>query len=400
MEKVKAKITSRMRKVTKSLLLVLFSLAFLFFVLGQKSTTAQSPEDAKLNQLNQQIQEYQNKITELKGQSATLSNLIAQFNAQIYLKNLEIEKINEQISILEGRIFLLEGSLESLFSAFSSRAVETYKMTRLGDPFMLVLSASDLSEAVSRFHYLQKILQEDNKLYKHLEEAQTTYEGEKDTQEELQQQLEDQKKQLGIQKAAKANLLQVTKNDEKKYQQLLAQARAEFEAIQAIIAGRGDESEAGHVNEGQRIASTIQGASCNSDGAHVHFIVSQNGQTHNPFSYLRSDISYDNCSASGCGSGDGDPFNPSGSWIWPLNPTIEFNQGYGSTWAIRNTWVGNIYSFHNGIDINSPNPEVKAVRPGTLYRGSYVGVGGCTLRYVRVDHDENDLETYYLHINY
>lgn len=389
-----------MRKVIKFLLLTLFSLAFLFFTLGLKGIRAQSPEDSKLNQLNQQIQEYQNKITELKGQAATLSNLIAQFNAQIYLKNLEIEKINEQISILEGRIFLLEGSLESLFNAFSSRAVETYKMTRLGDPFMLIISASDLSEAVSRYHYLQKILAEDNKLYKHLEEAQTNYEGEKDTQEELQRQLEEQKQELGKQKSAKAYLLQITKNDEKRYQQLLAQARAEFEAIQAIIAGRGDESEAGHVNEGQRIASIIQGASCNSDGAHVHFIISEKGQTQNPFSYLRSDISYENCSGSGCGSGDGDAFNPGGSWVWPLNPTIEFNQGYGSTWAIRNTWVGNIYSFHNGIDINSPNSEVKAVKAGTLYRGSYVGIGACTLRYVRVDHDENDLESFYLHINY
>ena len=53
--------------------------------------------------------------------------------------------------------------------------------------------------------------------------------------------------------------------------------------------------------------------------------------------------------------------------------------------------------------VNSPVPtssssEVKAVKGGTLYRGSY-GVG-CQLRYVRVAHDDSDLETYYLHVNY
>jgi murein DD-endopeptidase MepM/ murein hydrolase activator NlpD len=62
--------------------------------------------------------------------------------------------------------------------------------------------------------------------------------------------------------------------------------------------------------------------------------------------------------------------------------------------------VGRIYGFHNGIDIIGPSPEIKAVRAGTLFRGSYVGSAGCSLRYVRVDHDENDLDTFYLHVNY
>ena len=23
---------------------------------------------------------------------------------------------------------------------------------------------------------------------------------------------------------------------------------------------------------------------------------------------------------------------------WPISPAIEFNQGYGETWSVRNTW--------------------------------------------------------------
>ena len=63
--------------------------------------------------------------------------------------------------------------------------------------------------------------------------------------------------------------------------------------------------------------------------------------------------------------------------------------------------MGRIYQSHNGIDINNEaSNDVKAVKSGTLYRGSYTGYNGCNLRYVRVQHDEGGLDTYYLHINY
>ena len=227
-----------------------------------------------------------------------------------------------------------------------------------------------------------------------LEKAQGEYEEEKVDQEVLQNELEDQKKVLGSQKAAKDELLRLTKNDEKKYQDLLAQSKAEYEAIQAIIAGKGKETEVGKVSAGQKIASIIQGRSCNSFGTHLHFTVRKpGGVTENPFNYLKSGVAYEDNSG-------GDPFSPAGSWDWPINPPIKFNQGYGSnTAAIRSRTVW--YGFHDGLDINSlSSSEVKAVGGGTLYRGSYLCKGGDALRYVRVDHDDSDIDTLYLHINY
>jgi hypothetical protein len=261
-------------------------------------------------------------------------------------------------------------------------------------------SSPDLSGLVSSFHYLKRIQEADRDLLVKLEDAQNVYEGEKQDQEVLQIELEEQKAVLGAQKAAKTILLEQTRNDEKRYQDLLAAVRAEFEAIQAIIAGRGEEELVGTVNQGQRIATIIRGPSCNSSGAHLHFMVSQGSTTQNPFSHLKPGIDFENCSGSSCGSGDGDAFNPSGSWDWPIVSKIKFTQGYGSTWAVRNTWVGRVYSFHNGIDINNDSSEVRAVMSGDLYRGSYTGTSGCRLRYVRVDHNDSELDTYYLHINY
>lgn len=359
---------------------------------------AQSEQD-KLGELEKQISEYQKQIQILQGQAATLSNQVKQFDAQIKVTELKISQTQETIILLGGRIDQLEGSLDGLSKAFSSRAVETYKLARYGDNFSFVASAKDLSEAVTRQHYLKRIQEADRDLMIRLQTAQNSYKQQKTESEELQKQLEDQRKILAAQKLAKANLLTVTKNDEKKYQQLLAQVRAEFEAIQAIIAGKGTEEAAGSVSQGQKIASVIQGTSCNSGGTHLHFIVKQGTSTQNPFNHLKS-TDYENCSGSSCGSSDGDSFNPSGSWDWPVNPKIKFTQGYGSTWATRNSWVGRIYNFHNGIDINGTSSEVKAVKSGKLFRGSYGGSGGCRLRYVRLDHDDSDLDTLYLHINY
>lgn len=40
---------------------------------------------------------------------------------------------------------------------------------------------------------------------------------------------------------------------------------------------------------------------------------------------------------------------------------------------------------------------VKAVKDGTLYTGA-IGCGGKSLYYVKVEHKDSDLSTYYLHV--
>lgn len=387
----------------KKILLFLFCL-IIFLIAGRFTLTlADECDNIPSDQANisKKIECLQGKVSQLSSQANTLKNQIAQFDAQIKLTSLKIADTEAKIELLGGRIDQLEVSLNDLSVAFSSRAVETYKLSRFENNFAFILTATDVSDAVVRFHYLQKIQEEDRMLLEKLQEAQTTYKGQKADQEDLQKTLQAQKDSLNSQKAAKAKLLKDTQNSEAKYQQLLDQARAEYLAIQGILAGKGTETKVGHVNQGDKIASIIQGSSCNSGGTHLHFTVSQNGTTQNPFNFLKSGIDYENCSGSSCGGSDGDSFNPSGSWDWPINAKIQFNQGYGSTWAVRNTYVGRIYNFHNGIDIDSESSsDIKAVRAGDLYRGSYVGGGGCALRYVRIHNDEGGLDTFYLHVNY
>lgn len=174
------------------------------------------------------IDEYTSQISKLQGQANTLKNQIAQFDAQIKLTTLKIKQTEDQIEMLGGRIDQLEVSLDSLTKAFSSRAVETYKLSKFENNFAFILTASDVSDAVNRFHYLRKIQEEDRSLLTRLQEAQTTYIGEKQDQESLQKQLKTQQANLNSQKFAKNNLLKVTKNDEARYQSLLVQANAQL----------------------------------------------------------------------------------------------------------------------------------------------------------------------------
>ncbi len=395
--------------------LFLTAIISIFLALGVASIVKENvlivsaeTDSEKALELASKISEYQSQVKTLQAKASTLSNQISQFDAQIQITELKIQQTEDQITLLSGRIGTLTDSLSSLNSAFDARVVETYKLSRIGGDAVLVATANNLRDALTRYQYLVRLQAADQTLLVRLKKANDGYLTQKDQLTQLNTQLSSAKTDLDNQKSSKARLLSLTQNDEKKYQSLLASAKSEYDSIQAILSGKGDETEIGKVSEGDKIASIIgwsdwknggNSSSCNSSGAHVHFIVSRNGNTENPFSYLKSGVDFENCSGAGSCS-PGDSFNPTGSWSWPIGSKITYSQGYGHTWAVQNTWVGRVYQFHNGIDITSQSSaDVHAVKSGTLYRGSFAG-SSCRLRYVRVKHDNSDISTFYLHINY
>lgn len=188
------------------------------------------------------IAECTKQITTLQGQANTLKNQIAQFDTQIKLTTLKITETQNKIDQLGGRIDQLKVSVDNLTTAFNARAVETYKLSRFENSFIFLLTATDLTDATTRFHYLQKIQEEDQNLLQKLQEAKTNYENEKVDQEALQKELQAQKANLNAQKTAKNNLLTVTKNDEAKYQSLLSQAKAQLASFKGFTSSRGGAS--------------------------------------------------------------------------------------------------------------------------------------------------------------
>ena len=231
-----------------------------------------------------------------------------------------------------------------------------------------------------------------------LEKSRLDYDQQKTTKEEKQAEvealklnLEKQQKQLLAQQAAKKQLLAETRNSEVRYQTLLEKAVAELRAIESIIAGKGTEVEVRDVSEGEVIASVMTSGpnlhACSS-GPHLHFEVVKNKTHQNPFSYLSSkNLTWGNSDS---------PQNGTGSWNWPLNDIIRITQGYGRT-SYSSIYANNT---HTGIDmVNTSDYSVKSVKKGKLYRGGVQCRDG-TLQYVHVDHADDDLDTYYLHVNY
>ncbi len=227
-------------------ILFLSGLLLVFLLLGTKIVHAQQSCDSTCDSGASDYQSClknltnlcQDKVSQLQGQANTLANQISQFDAQIRLATLKINQTQSQIELLGGRIDQLEVSLNDLTKAFSSRAVETYKLSRFENNFFFILSATDINDATQRFHYLQKIQEEDRNLLNKLTEAQTTYKSEKTDQETLQKQLTVQQANLNAQKSAKNNLLVATQNSETKYQSLLFQARKELAALSQYASGK------------------------------------------------------------------------------------------------------------------------------------------------------------------
>lgn len=356
-------------------------LLFLFLIFAYQAKAQDCTGD-----VSQRIVCYENNITKLKDSGKTLSSQIAQFDAQIRLTSLKIQKTEEQISLLSGRINQIEGSLESLTSAFNERAVETYKMAKVSDPLLLLVSSDNLSEAFNTLSYLKKIQEGDRNLLNRLQKAQDSYEVEKTDQEDLQNQLETQQKQLNTQKLAKKTLLDQTKSDERKYQTLLAQALAEKAAIErALISG----TKVGPVKAGDAIALVGNSGypSC-STGKHLHFEVRKNNSWTDPTPFLQNKSVNDEEKGGTTNIG-------SGSWQWPLQDTIRLTQHYGHTpWSWRYSYSGGL---HTGFDMVSTSSDViKAPADGELFKSSEK-CGSSTINIVYIDHG-SDILTFYLHV--
>jgi len=220
------------------LLLIFFLLSFVPSVSADDCDSIPSTQDS----IQKKIDCLSSKLAQVSSQANTLKNQINQFDAQIKLTTVKIEQVESEIDTLGGRIDQLKSSLDSLSAAFSSRAVETYKMSRFENGFIYLFEAKDLGKAVDRYHYLQKIQGADRDLIARLENAQTIYVGQKADQESLQKELQNQKNKLDSQKAAKNALLAATKGDESKYQALLVQAQAQLAAFRNFVTSQGGAS--------------------------------------------------------------------------------------------------------------------------------------------------------------
>lgn len=358
----------------------------------------------KLNDVNKKISDLQNRIGELQSKEKSLQTELELISSQIDLTQLRINDTTEQIELLntdinttKNKINNLEYRLNKITKALLNRVVATYTQGTLSQ-MAIFIQAADFNDYFTKMNYLKIIQARDRKILYDTAQTKNDYINQKNIFEEkklkvigLQQELEEYRKEIDIEKTTKEELLRTTKNDEIEYQRQLSAAKAEKAAIEGVVSSLKFENGT-PVKEGQIIAAVGNtGYPDCSTGPHLHFEIRVNEAVVDPSEYLKSDTKWQYNYPEELFSYYG-TINPRGSWQWPLEEVVRVNQAYG-THNLAQHYPGGI---HTGIDMESGSVLIHTVRDGVLYSGSTF-CGSSALKYVAVDHG-NGVVSWYWHV--
>lgn len=398
-------------------LIISFSVFMTLFVYAQETASEQ------VDDIQSRINAYEEKLEKLGSQEQTLAREIEEADANISLiqlrissslqklklKEKEIESLSLDIEDLRLRIIKLETLIKEKQIALDSRIREKYKSVE-SSPLFVIFGATSFNNLVLKTEYLTILSIQDKKLLKEMSDTKKVFDDqkkqfeEKKVQEEkLRAQIQREKNnletyQLSLEskKIEKKRLLDVTQNDEKKYQKLLADAKRELNQITGAAIALSTTKGTG-VKKGDVIG--YQGNTGYSNGDHLHFGVYKyssfsqiNGWDWyysnyvDPASVLAKKTVYwntgcDRASSRSTGKGD---------WQWPISsPTV--SQGFGYTCWSSIYYGGKV---HPAYDMyGAYGTAVYAVEDGTAYTcRNCLGDGG---NGVFIFHGDNYMTLYW-----
>ncbi len=286
--------------MVKKFFALVFIIIFFGLVAVPVNSALPSNSGSLVDDLNRNIkrqEQLRRQIRDAQNQQQSLASQIIYMDGQIELTGLEIEETNVRLSGLSKDISETKKKLEDAVVKYDHmvevkdvRVRQIYKDSFVGS-LDLILSSQNVNELLIKQKYADSVHRSDVNLMAQLKETRDNIEVEKKAlekkradEENLKASLVTKQNSLANQKASKAYLLEVTKNNEATYQRLLVQARLDQAAIQAALGNSG--TRLGPVSKGEVIA--FQGNSGCSTGTHLHFGYLVGGVPVDPMPYLRS----------------------------------------------------------------------------------------------------------------
>jgi peptidoglycan hydrolase CwlO-like protein len=228
------------------------------------------------------INQCEKKVSDLRSQINSLSSQIQYMDTQIYLTTLKIKETEEKIAKTEKEIETLGERIDSLNQSFNYlsklllvKIVNGYK-TRQISLFTIILDSHNIDDLLNRIKYIKATQENNQKLLIQVQQTKLNFQEQKNLREEKVKELDnlkitlnDQKVLLQKQQQDKKTLLELTKNNEIRYQKLIADAQKELSQILGAAKFLFQSGKSIEVKKGDVIG--VQGNTGYSFGDHLHF---------------------------------------------------------------------------------------------------------------------------------
>lgn len=229
-------------------LTLVLTVALSFSVVAPALGTPLSDFQKEKAELEKQMKEQKEKIKEsdsqletFRAQLATIEAGITQMEKELESADIQLQVANNQLAETTEKLQQTEVKLENRTTAFKERLRETYVNGQVSvlDVFF---EATSMDDFLSRFYYLERIVEYDMNTLDEIEAVKAEVEAQKVDQEEkketleaLKQSKQDALKKLSSQQEEKEKLMAAAENDKATAQKAYDELDAENKAISAEI---------------------------------------------------------------------------------------------------------------------------------------------------------------------